>query len=303
MSTRIVNRTAGLIAVVALSAAGCAVDKSAAPSGQQSLTDAEARVVGQEVAGEVEDVTGSFTIGGLLLSSFPSGGMTLSDGDRPGTLSTCPTITPFPPVDADGDHVPDDVTLSFTLPDCSFSRDGATLEITGTVHITDPSTTEFGIRVGFTDLQHKVTRQGGEFFLSRLNGNRQVLRGASDFSLIDSTTVDLESSERGAAQLAKAWVVTFTADPGQTFDQLRELPSGNLTVNGSMSRTRGTTTYSFAVATVTPLHHDAACTARPQFTAGELVVTKTGPDGTITIHIVFTGCGVQPTVTVVRSAA
>jgi len=76
-----------------------------------------------------------------------------------------------------------------------------------------------------------------------------------------------------------------------------------LTVNGSMSRTRGTASHSFAVTTVTPLHHDATCTERPAFTSGELLVVKTGPDGTVTIHIVFTGCGVDPTVTVEHSAA
>jgi hypothetical protein len=163
------------------------------------------------------------------------------------TTTTCPTITPFPPTDADGDHVPDDVTLSFTVPDCSFTRDGRTLEITGTIHITDPSTTAFGARAVFGAFQHKVTGPTSAFFLSRLNGVRQVLRSPAGFSLIDSTTADRESIEHGTAQLVKAWVVGFAA--------------------------------------------------------GELMVTKTGSNGTVTIHIVFTGCGVEPTVTVERSAA
>jgi hypothetical protein len=297
------GRSAGLVALLALVAAGCAPDRPAAPAGTQSLSDAEAQLVGHEVAGEVEDVAGSFTLGGLLVPSFPSAGIAASDALQPAATANCPTITPNPPVDADGDRVPDDVTLSFTLPDCSFARDGATFEITGTIHITDPSTTDFGIRVAFTDLQHKFTRQSGAFFQSTLNGARQVLRSASEFSLHDSTTTDLESSEHGAAQLAKAWVVTFVADAGQTFDEWRHLPSGTLEVNGSISRTRGTASQSFAVTTVTPLHHDATCTTRPTFTAGELLIVKTGPDGTVTIHVVFTGCGVEPTVTVERSAA
>jgi hypothetical protein len=299
-SHRTTDHLLGLIALLSLVGAGCAPDRPAAPAGPQSLSDAEAQLVGHEVAGEVEDVAGSFTLGGLMLPSFPSAGIAAS-GDRP--TANCPTITPFPPADADGDHVPDDVTLSFTLPDCSFSRDGATFEITGAIHITDPSTTDFGIRVAFDHLQHKFTRASGSFFLTRLNGARQVLRSASEFSLHDSTTSDLESSEHGAAQLAKAWVVKFVADAGQTFDATRRLPSGNLTVDGSMSRTRGEASHSFAVKTVTPLHHDATCTTHPAFTSGELVVTRTGPDGTVTIRIVFNGCGVEPTVTVERTAA
>jgi len=301
-SRHLIERSAWLIAVATFVAAACTPDRPANP-GTSSLSDAEAQVVGHEVAGEVEDVAGSFTLGGLLVPSFPSAGIAASDALQPSSTATCPTITPNPPVDADGDHIPDDVTISFTLPDCSFARDGATFEITGSIHVTDLSPTDFGIRVVFTDLQHKLTRADGTFFQSDLNGARQVLRSASEFDLHDSTTVDLASSEHGTAQLTKAWVVSFVADAGQTFDALRHLPSGDLTVNGSMSRTRGTASHSFAVTTVTPLHHDATCTERPAFTSGELLVVKTGPDGTVTIHIVFTGCGVDPTVTVEHSAA
>jgi hypothetical protein len=206
-------------------------------------------------------------------------------------------------VDTDGDRVPDDVTLSFTLPDCSFTRNGATFEITGAIHVTDPSTTAFGIRVEFTDLQHKLTQQSGTFFLSRLNGARQALRSGAGFSLIDSTTADRESSEHGAAQLGKAWVVSFVADAGQTVSHDRGLPSGNLSVQGNTTWTRAGVSHSLTVSTRTPLHHDATCTSRPAFTAGELVIVKTGPDRTVTIHVVFNGCGVEPTVTVERSAA
>ena len=296
------SRNTHLIALFCFAAVGCAPDRPVAATAP-SLSDAEAQQVGREVAGEVADVAGSFTLGGLLVPSFPSAGITASSSVQPSSTATCPTLSPNPPVDTDGDRIPDDLTISFTLPDCSFSRNGATFEITGTIEVTDLSPTDFGIRVVFTDLKHKVSRDGGAFFSSDLNGARQVLKTSSEFSLHDTTTVDLESSDHGAAQLAKAWVVGFVADAGQTFDGLRPLPSGNLTVDGNMSRTRGSTTQSFAVTTVTPLHHDATCTERPAFTAGELTVVKTGPDGTVTIHIVFTGCGVDPTVTVERAAA
>lgn len=296
MSSRVIGL--GLLVLV-----GCAPDRPAAPAGGSALPDAEARLVGREVAGEVTDLTASFTVGGFFLPGFPSAGIAPSAADGPQPTTTCPTITPFPPVDADGDHVPDDATLSFTLPDCRFARDGRTLEITGTVHITDPSATAFGLRAGFTDFQHRVTDAGGRFFLSRLNGVRQALRSAAGFSLIDSTAADRESSEHGAARLVKAWAVSFAVAAGQTVDQLHGLPSGDLTVNGSMSWTHDTVTQSFAVSTVTPLHHDAACTTPPRFTAGELLLTRTGPRGTVTIHVVFTGCGQEPTVTVEHTAA
>ena len=298
------HRLMGLVTVLSLVAAGCSPDRPTTPPGSESFSDAEARLVGNEVAGEVEDVAGSFTLTGILQPTFPSAGIPASSGIQPAPMVNCPTITPNPPVDTDGDRVPDDVTLSFTLPDCSFTaRNGATFEITGMIHVTDPSATDFGIRVDFTDLQHKLTQPGGAFFLSRLNGARQALRSGAGFSLIDSTTADRESSEHGAAQLAKAWVVSFVADAGQTVSHDRRLPSGDLTVQGNTTWTRGGVSRSFTVSTETPLHHDATCTERPAFTSGELVIVKTGPDGTVTIHVVFNGCGVDPTVTVERSAA
>jgi len=295
-------RSHRVIALLTFVAAGCAAEGPAAPAEIRSLSDAEARLVGQEVAGEVEDVAGSFTFVGLLWPSFPSAGIAATGGIQPAPMANCPTITPNPPVDTDGDRVPDDVTLSFTLPDCSLTRNGATFEITGTIQITDPSATDFGIRVAFADLQHKLTQASGAFFLSRLNGPRQALRSGAGFSLIDSTTADRESSEHGAAQLAKAWAISFVADPGLTVTQDRRLPSGDLSVQGSTTWTRQGVSHSFTVSTPTPLHHDATCTTRPAFTSGELAVVKAGPDGTVTIHVVFNGCGVEPTVTVERTA-
>lgn len=292
-----------LIALLSLVTLGCSPDRPAAPPGSQSLSDAEAQLVGREVAGEVEDVAGSFTIGDLLWPSFPSAGIAASGSVQPAPMANCPTITPNPPADTDGDGVPDDVTLSFTLPNCSITRDHATFEITGTIQITDPSATDFGIRVVFTDLQHKLTRASGAFFLSRLNGPRQAQRSGAGFSLIDSTTADRESSENGEAQLAKAWAISFVVDPGQVVSHDRRLPSGDLSVQGSTTWRRQDRSHSFTVSTQTPLHHDATCTSRPAFTSGALTVVKAGPDGTVTIRIVFNACGVEPTVTVERTAA
>jgi len=86
------------------------------------------------------------------------------------------------------------LTISFTLPDCSFARNGATFEITGSIHITDLSSTDFGIRVVFDNLDHKFTGDGGRDLRSKLNGARQVLPLVVAFDLHDSTTVDLKRS-------------------------------------------------------------------------------------------------------------
>ncbi|MGH7538729.1 MAG: hypothetical protein ACREMF_08850 [Gemmatimonadales bacterium] len=288
--------SAPLGVALAFTLAGCSPD-AVAPS-QQSLTQPEALAIGRETADEVESVASLFTYGDLLDVSGGSGFTAVVESPAVSPFGLCPSITPFPPADTDGDHVPDEVTLSFTLPDCRFTRrNGDVLEITGSIQITDPSTTDRGYRVAFTDFQKEFIAAGGAFHLWRVNGVRQILRSATAFSGIDHTTVDFESSERGSARLVKDWTVSFEADAGQTFSEERHLPSGNLTINGSTTRTRGDVTRQFSITTVTPLHFDASCNARPKFTSGELVITRTGVERSGTIRVVFTGCGQEPIIT------
>jgi hypothetical protein len=296
------SRSLTLSAVLALAA--CSRD--AGPTAIQEplpIGAAEAQAIGRETAGEIGGMASSFTVGDLFLFGFEFGEVDAFGGSSAPALSPtaiCPTITPMPPVDADSDRVPDELMLTFTLPECSFSHDGGTLEVTGTIHITDPTpaTHDIAHRVEFGDLQKKVTLSDGNFFLRRLAGARQLLRTDAGFSAVDSTTGTFESSHDGSSSLAKAWVVSFLADAGaSSFQEDWHLPSGTFTINGSTTRTRGGLTRSLTVQTVTPLHFDATCAAEPKFTAGELVITLTGVEHSGTIHVVFTGCGVPPTVT------
>jgi hypothetical protein len=293
-----------LTASAVLALAACSRD--AGPTAirePQPISAAEAQAIGRETAGEAGGMASSFTVGDLFLFGFEFGDVGEFGGFGAPALSPtamCPTITPMPPVDADSDRVPDDLTLTFTLPACSFSHDGGTVAVTGTIHITDPTPTTHDIahRVEFGDLEKKFTLSDGTFFLRRLAGARQVLRSEAGFSAVDSTTGTFESSRDGSSSLAKAWAVSFVADSGATSVQEDwRLPSGTFTINGSTTRTRASLTRSLSVQTVTPLHFDAACTAEPQFTAGELLITRTGFEHSGTIHVVFTGCGTPPTIT------
>jgi hypothetical protein len=71
-----------------------------------------------------------------------------------------------------------------------------------------------------------------------------------------------------------------------------------LTIDGSTERTRNGVTRSLSVVTTTPLHFDASCTERPRIDDGVLVIQHTGPRGTSTITVEFTGCGAEPIITV-----
>ncbi len=284
-------RAAMIAAPLTLAMAACSRDAAAPDS--ESLNETEALQIGREIAAEVQDMTRSLDLGDLLTPSFPG----LALHPRPGFR--CATLEPFPPEDSDGDGVPNTLTVTFALPACSFTHGRHTVELTGTVLITDPSATDFGFRVEIDELQEKRTGAEGRFRLRRLDGLVQVLRSATEFSVIDQTTAVHESSEGHSASLAKDWVVEFVADEEGAIDGWRHLPSGTLTVNGTTVRTRGDRVHSLEIATLTPLHFDTACDAEQRFDAGVLIITKLRRERSVTIRVEFTSCGVEPVVTLV----
>src|SRR5260221_12374649 len=98
-SRHLIDRSAWLIAVATFVAAACTPDRPASP-GTSSLSDAEAQLVGHEVAGDVEDVAGSFTRRGRRGPSFPSAGTAASEALHPAPPPARPTLTPHPPLEA-----------------------------------------------------------------------------------------------------------------------------------------------------------------------------------------------------------
>lgn len=293
-----------MFAGLALALAACGGDSTneVSPINSTPLTQEEANAVASEMRGEITATTNGMSVEGMLNPSFVMpGAMGASEGARAFSLNPidCPQLSEFPPTDADGDHVPDDLTITYSLDKCTFSnpRRNSSFSISGTIHIVDPSSTDKGIRVEFGSLEHKFTVQDSTFWLRNADGPIQVLASANGFSAIDSTTVHWESSRWPTAELGKKWAVNFTAaDSGFNFG--RRLPTGDLTVNGSTTRTRGEDVKSFTVETVTPLHYDATCSADDRITSGEVNIVFVRGENTTTVNIVWNGCGQEPTVTI-----
>jgi hypothetical protein len=288
-------------AVFVLGVAGCSSETTGMSN--ETLSAAEANDVGQEVEAQVASVVGASTIVGVLNPGAaipPQGGF----GPLRTGSSGCPGIAPFPPADTDGDHIPDSVTVSFTLPECSFSGPhGRTLEVTGDVTVTDPSSTLAGFRVRFEALQPKITFPNGSFFMQQFDGIRQLLASTDGFSVSDSITASFESSERGSASLANAWQVDFTVDQGGSFAPHTPLPSGTTDISGTTVRTHGDVSKTFTMTTPVPLHYNAGCAEDQKIDSGEIDATLVGPRGTATVTVTYTACGVRPTVTLVSTPA
>jgi hypothetical protein len=287
-------------ALVVLLAAACSRDSTG--TSDVTLSQAEANDVGEEVEAQVASVVGASTVVGILDPGTAIPPQAGQFGIQGLGSAGCPEIAPLPPADTDGDHVPDSLTVSFTLPACSFTGPrGKTLEVTGAVTVTDPSSTLAGFRVQFDALQPKITFPNGSFFVQQFDGIRQLLASSNGFSVTDSITASFESSERGSASLANAWQVDFTVDQGESFEPHTPLPSGTANVNGTTVRTHGEVNKSFAMTTPVPLHYNAACAEDQKIDAGEIDATLVGPRGTATVKVTYTACGVRPTITLVST--
>lgn len=296
-----------LLAGFALTLAGCNNDSmgsgGAPPQNTAPLTQAEARAVAEEMRGEVAGMTNGVSLEDLMVPQalVPVEAGAVFRGPIAFTNPVdCPSFSEFPPTDLDHDRIPDDLLITFDSTKCTFggSRGHAKFTINGTIHIVDPSQTDKAFRIEFGDLVHKFVVEDTLFWLRRVDGAFQVLTSNAGFSLIDSTTVGRESSNRPSAELKKQWRAEFTVTAAAGFAVHTRLPSGDLTVNGSTERTHDSDTKIFAVETVTPLHFDATCMADDRIVSGELNVTYTRDAGVTMVNIKWDGCGVDPVVTV-----
>jgi hypothetical protein len=280
-----------------------ACDSGTSPTGNAApLTQAEALQVGRETRDEARNFLHEANIGEMLSPRFelPFEAIGVFHGPRGfDTPTGCATLSENPPTDADADGVPDDLTITYTGPACTFTNSAGTATFTksGTIHIVDLSqTARRAVRFEFGALKTEFVFDGNSF-VRQLDGVTQLLADATGFSAGDTTTVHRESTRFGTSDMSKRWAVTFTADAGQAFDHQSDLPSGDLTINGSTSRTKDGTTRTFEVTTPTALHFDSSCSADDRIVSGELDITHTTSTGTTTIMVIWNGCGVDPTVT------
>jgi hypothetical protein len=214
----------------------------------------------------------------------------------PNMLPACATITPNPPVDSDGDGIPDDATITFN---CSHTmHNGGTFSHTGDFRIQDTNPDNaFDMNQTLTNLEWSYTDPAGILtFSATRNGTRSRTGTANGASMSEDLTIVRTRPSRPDATIHKTGTVTFTPVDGATLAMHAPLPSGTFTVDGSQSWDRGDEHFSFTVTTVTPLFYDATCTLTHQrLTAGQLRL-----DGTIHgqvgyLLLTWTACGTPPT--------
>jgi hypothetical protein len=287
--------TAGSLAVV-LGLAACS-DGNGPTGSVASITNADAQLLGTDVAGDVDEMIESSVFdasSGIRLAAAPLAAHLLPPA--------CVTITPSPPANTDGDMVPD--SARFTYDACVFTRAGGQLKdsLAGVIDFLDPlpNQVSLGVRKKFTDFT--LVRTNVPFparsFVAVRNGTREWGGNADTLGhTITSFVTQWTHTLSGRVTThTRDWHAKFTADQAGSIQFGQDLPAGNWTLAGTGSWVSGLRQWSITVATATALHHNPACNVRPTLDAGELDLAVTRNNVTTNVTIQFTACG-QFTVT------
>ncbi|TFG51955.1 MAG: hypothetical protein E4H38_00335 [Gemmatimonadales bacterium] len=289
----------GIAAGLVLFGAGCS--DSSGPGGGTStdvLTTAQAQQLGGDIvldAAEMFEVPSYDPMTGIPMTPGPWAGPS-----RP-PQSPCVTVSPLPPVNSDGDIVPD--SLRFDFAGCVFTHHmgQVTDSLDGTIDIIDPLplTTSHGVRHVYTQFTRARMNEAfpGRSFIAVHNGTREW--GASPDTLGHMVTNFMSQWTHPSGFTSthqKDWAGKFTALTPGTIQPGQPLPGGSWTLDGTSEWERGGTTWSVVIATIDPLVFDPTCDVPPMLTAGSLHLVVTRNDGVTNVDITFTACG-QYTVT------
>src|ERR1051326_2256898 len=126
--------TAGTIAVVLFAA--CSTSPVTSPQ-NPVLTQPQANAVAEVVATDAASLVGGATLDEATGMPFAVALMPGAPAMAPSSATCTPTRTPSPVTNSDGDPVPDSVRIDFT--GCTFSGDGHTATLSGSIDIVDPT--------------------------------------------------------------------------------------------------------------------------------------------------------------------
>jgi hypothetical protein len=269
---------AGALAV-ALAACGDSTDPDNDP-----LPDNAATAVGLTVSDNAEASLDAF-FPARLLQPFSTG------------PADDPCVTPSSPADTDGDGVPDDASYTFTAPPCRYEGvRGFTLDVVGQLRVVDPApeTAGFGANISLTALRFSLSSDDTDRNYSVIRNGTMVLTG-SPAGLELATELQLVRSFTGLPDAAAEHVWTVGFDPENTLQINQPLPSGSVTVAGTVGWARGTESFDLTITTATPLHYDASCDETGQrFDDGELRVSGTFGETPGYVSIDWSNCGEDP---------
>ncbi len=219
----------------------------------------------------------------------------------PGMPHGFPVIAGCPAVgsttDSDADGIPDDQLRTFLDPPCTLDGyRGGTLGLTGTVRIQDPSganNTAFNLTL--TDLTWTFTDSAATRTYTEIrNGTRNRLGSTSAASIATDLVTQRQRPNRATATVTLLTTTNFQANTGAIVLG-QPLPSGQVSVAGSLAWHRSTENWNLTLATEVPLQYDATCTTTPQrIRAGIVTLRGTVNSGPGVLTLTWSACGTEP---------
>lgn len=282
-------------------------------------------VIGQAMASEIESgvtqLTAQEAMNGVEMPQFsvqrraPGGisglSLSLQGANAPSFQAVgteCGVLSQNPPTDTDADQVPDNVTITFSLPACHFVDQNGTFDLTGLIRVSDPSpgTAAMAFNMAMDNVRFTFSSAELSGFVRR-DGMTSVSASQTGLS---QTVSGLESAQlNGYPSLGVDvdWAATFAAAQGSTITHGEPLPDGVYNVNGSMEYRQGGRAAQFNITTVEALQYSAECAAAmaeglvwSPFTAGTVRVAVRN-DGNIGFaQITYNACNEATVIYVAR---
>ena len=318
LSRRVLAR-AGVLAFGALTLAACS-DSSTAPL---NVTPQQLQSVGQSTATEIEGAIASITAQDVMNNNGGAPSFSRVPRSAPATMSIlsldryavsrsttdiaqCGAPSQNPPVDTDGDKVPDNLSVLFATPACSFTSGTDSYDVTGTLRVSDPSPSTPEMALNFALDNFKLTFSGtnGSGYVSR-NGTASV--NVSSGSLTQSATWTDNAVLTGVASASDDinWTNVFVVAQGQSITAGQPLPDGAYSPSGSVTIHQGGRQATFSVTTVDALQYSASCaagvaagTSLTPFTSGRIHVAVSNQQKSASVDITYSNCS-SATVTLV----
>ena len=267
-------RRASALTLAAMTFVACS--DSTAPL---DISPAQLEVIGQAMATEIESgvtqLTAQQAMNGVEMPQFsvqrrvPGGisglSLNLQGASAPSFQvvgTECGVMSQNPPTDSDEDQVPDNLTITFSLPACHFVEENGTFDLTGIIRVTDPAPGTAGMafnmaldNVRFTfasaELSGYVRRDGLTSVSASQTGLSQTVSGleSAEINGYPSLGVDVD------------WAATFAAAQGSTITPGQALPDGIYNVNGTLEYRQGGRAAHFNITTVEALEYSAECAA------------------------------------------
>ena len=129
------------------------------------------------------------------------------------------------------------------------------------------------------------------------NGLASRIGDADSAKITFEDFTDRARPGKAVAHIHLDGAVIFTPDLGNLINILGPLPKGTLTITGLMDWRRSTEDFELTITTPTPLEFDPNCSSFQPISTGQVDLQGNVANTFGIFHVVFAGCGNNPTVT------